>query len=918
MQDYRKRLIEYTVFLISLFGVYLTSFYSFLLFHFIAEIFSIIIMGGVFLIGWNAQKHLDNSFFLILSVASIFIGAIDLVHTLAYTGMNIFVGYDSNLPTQLWIAARYLQAGTMLFASLSVEKKPNPGILLAVYCLLTLFLFVTIFTGIFPDCYVEGIGLTLFKIVSEYAINGILVVALAVLFKEREAFDKMILTYIMIAIISTIISEIAFMFYINVFGFSNIMGHIFKIIAFFAIYLGIIELGLEDPAKLAFQKLKQSETSLRKKKEDLEKLTLELDQIFNASLPLRIIDKDCRIIRVNDRFCDLLEMDEHLLLNQKCYEILPHDYCGTERCAMKQIQKGAKRDTYEINLTLNHDKKVSAIVNSVPYKSPEGKFLGIIQNYTNITRRKKAEEIIRINEERLRSLLRLSQLKYESEEEYFDFALEECVKITKSRAGYLHFLDQDEQTIELFKWSKEVLKNCEANPTKHYPIEEAGIWADCVRKRRPIIHNDYKQLNSKKGLPEGHFPMVRHMSLPIFDDERIIGVIGVGNKEAPYTEADVEQLSLYMDSLWRIIKEKRAGIALKRSEEKYATLFYSSPIGIGIARMDGKMITMNKAMERITQYAIDKYNRISLNDTYADPEEREKFISLIKKKKAVKNYETKLIKKDGSVYDALINSEIIQIEDEPAILTNLQDITDRKQAEERLEQFISTASHELRTPITVLENALNLLGEHAHQLKEGQKQQLNQNIRRNVKLLAQLVQDLLTISRMDEKKMTISFEQYYPRWIIEDIIKVMEPQIITNNLSIDLDMDEDLNLMGDTLKISQVFRILIDNAIKYSNEDSIIKIISIDNYKGEYNEKSLKGVLFQIEDEGIGIPKQDLSNVFDRFYRSEEVKKIPGSGLGLSIARELIKAHKGKIFIESEFGKGTKVSVFLPRIEKPL
>lgn len=175
---------------------------------------------------------------------------------------------------------------------------------------------------------------------------------------------------------------------------------------------------------------------------------------------------------------------------------------------------------------------------------------------------------IKYDEERLKSLLTLSQLVDVSEKELADYALEECVRLTHSDVGYLHFFNEDEETIQLFNWSKKTLEKCSAEKEQHYPLEKAGIWADCVRIRKPVIHNDYQKSPDKKGYPEGHFPVIRHMSVPIFDGDRIVAVAGVGNKKNPYDESDTRQLKLFMDSLWRIIKQRRSEEALVHTNEE--------------------------------------------------------------------------------------------------------------------------------------------------------------------------------------------------------------------------------------------------------------------------------------------------------------------------------------------------------------
>ena len=162
------------------------------------------------------------------------------------------------------------------------------------------------------------------------------------------------------------------------------------------------------------------------------------------------------------------------------------------------------------------------------------------------------------NESRLESLLALSQLTDVSEKEIREYALESVVALTKSKAGYIHFVNEDNQTIELVSWSKDVLKVCNAEKTSHYPLDQAGIWADSIRLRIPVVHNDYQNEHNKKGYPEGHFHVARHLSVPIFDSDTIVGVAGVGNKEAPYDDSDLRQTMLFMNSMWAILKQKKA------------------------------------------------------------------------------------------------------------------------------------------------------------------------------------------------------------------------------------------------------------------------------------------------------------------------------------------------------------------------
>jgi signal transduction histidine kinase len=163
-----------------------------------------------------------------------------------------------------------------------------------------------------------------------------------------------------------------------------------------------------------------------------------------------------------------------------------------------------------------------------------------------------------LNERRLASLVELSQFDGQSEREVAEFALEKAVELTGSEIGYLHFYHEAEALLELSIWSAETLRRCTAGPVSHYPLDQAGIWADSVRLRRPVIHNEYSKAAGSHGLPEGHFPVRRHLGVPVFGDRgRIVAVIGVGNKVEAYDEGDVRQMQLFAAGMWTIIERAR-------------------------------------------------------------------------------------------------------------------------------------------------------------------------------------------------------------------------------------------------------------------------------------------------------------------------------------------------------------------------
>lgn len=253
-------------------GLYLSSLYNYLLFHSIAELFAVVVACGIFMMGFNSRKIAENPFILFLGIAYLSVGIIDTAHLLGYKGMNVFPGYDANLPTQLWIAARYLESISLLTALVIIRKKFNHSLMMAGYVFIVVCLLVVIFKEAFPDCFVEGVGLTPFKRISEYLICCILVVVLILLHRNSHEFSPILLRLLTASILLTIASELCFTFYLSVYGLSNLIGHYLKICSYYCIYKAFIETGFSKPYNLLFKNLTNSEKKYRDSTEFYENI----------------------------------------------------------------------------------------------------------------------------------------------------------------------------------------------------------------------------------------------------------------------------------------------------------------------------------------------------------------------------------------------------------------------------------------------------------------------------------------------------------------------------------------------------------------------------------------------------------------------------------------------------------------------
>jgi diguanylate cyclase (GGDEF)-like protein len=241
--------------------LWVVSRYNYLLFHVLAEGFSIVVACLIFVLATRTYRFSGNSLLLFLGNAYLAVAIVDLFHTLAFKGMGVFPSNDPNTATQLWIAARYLESFSLLLATWLGNRLPRKIQFWGFLGIASLLVFVVMRTSLFPDCFIAGVGLTNFKIVSEYVISAILVTAMIHLWQIRGNVTPVIFWSLMLSMGTTVLSEMAFTLYTDVYGVTNGLGHILKIISFIFIYNGVVIRGLDEPYGEIFRKLK--ETSLR-------------------------------------------------------------------------------------------------------------------------------------------------------------------------------------------------------------------------------------------------------------------------------------------------------------------------------------------------------------------------------------------------------------------------------------------------------------------------------------------------------------------------------------------------------------------------------------------------------------------------------------------------------------------------------
>ncbi len=308
---------------------------------------------------------------------------------------------------------------------------------------------------------------------------------------------------------------------------------------------------------------------------------------------------------------------------------------------------------------------------------------GVLIAHENISERKQTEQQLHLDEARLNALLDLSETAFQLDEKaVIDLSLEKAVRLTGSQIGYFHFVNQDQQSIRLFTWSRETLKYCDIAYAEHYPLDQAGVWADCARMRRPVVHNDYQNLPNRKGYPAGHAHLVRHLSVPVIDQHRVTLIMGVGNKASYYEESDVRQLQIIANEVWRIVRRQQAEAELRQTLERYHHLFMGTPVvGLLIDPENGAIVDANRRALKYYGCRYDQITRLKITDINTLP--CDQIIQEMQRAREQRRdyflFQHRLA--SGEIRDVEVYSGPVDIQGQRLLHSIIRDITDRKRME---------------------------------------------------------------------------------------------------------------------------------------------------------------------------------------------------------------------------------------------
>ncbi|MDZ4315824.1 MAG: PAS domain S-box protein [Azonexus sp.] len=692
--------------------------------------------------------------------------------------------------------------------------------------------------------------------------------------------------------------------------------------------------------------------------------TLETLRRFIDHLPgmAYIKDHETRVLVANRQFQEALSQPPENLLGRLTTEIFPGEIGQKIAADERRIMSAGRAESMIETVG-------ERVFESMKFPIPHGDGPPELGGITlDVTARKQSEQLLEMQAQRATALLALPEKSVELDEAGFmRYVLDQVEALTGSSIGFMHFVNPDEETIELVAWSSKTLDQyCHATFDNHYPISRAGIWADAARQKQPVVINDYTNAANKKGLPAGHSALERLISVPVMEEGQVRMMTGVGNKPGLYTEKDVETVQLLGNEAWRIVRRLRAERALRianqvvnaspvvcfrwAASESWPVVFVSENVrqwGYTQADLQAgnppfSALVHPDDLARIVDEMTTKAaaGLAAYEQEYRIVTPENKLIWVVDRTNVRRDAEGKVLFYDGVLTD-ITDRKIQQL----ALARNL---TEQRELNRRLEeahsqllqsekmasigQLAAGIAHELNNPIGFVHSNLGTL--------DGYVRDLMEIIEAYEVLASESTADSAQVVKITQLREARDFN-----YIREDISQLMHEskdglgrvRRIVQDLknfshvseqewqwaNLHEGLDSTLNIVWNELKykckivkeygdlpkvhcmISQLNQVFMNLLVNAGH--AIEKQGTITLRTVQIGDAE---VCIEISDSGKGIAPEHLTRIFEPFFTTKPVGK--GTGLGLSLSYGIINKHNGRIEVDSTLGQGTTFRVIIP------
>jgi len=621
-----------------------------------------------------------------------------------------------------------------------------------------------------------------------------------------------------------------------------------------------------------------------------------LQIFFNVARDmLCIANFDGHLVRVNEAWRTTLGYEQTELEGYNFFDIVHADDQKNAELCLSQMQRHSDVPNLVIRCRHKNGHYLWIEWRANPY---ENMIFAVGRDISSIKR----TEVLELSN----SLLR-DQFSHRTPSDLMTLAIDQAELLTGSTIGFFHLVNDNQNSLTLQAWSTNTQNNmCKAEGQgRHYPVSQAGIWVDCLKARKTVIHNDYINENHRKGLPPGHATITRQMVTPVIYNGTIHAILGVGNKPTPYTPEDESILQGIADIAYDLVAHLRTEESLQR----LSAIVESTDDGVIGSDLNGNINYWNPAAENILLH--------TSADVFGLP------LATVLPKGIIASgaspLETQAIRKDGIPIDVALTTS--QIRDHSGTLLGhsciIRDITKRKHQESErthlleelarknheLESFTYTVSHDLKSPLLTIQGFVTEIAENLTEGKISEAQENLVRVHNASSKMSLMLQNLLHLSRLGH--VTNPFVPTDLGKVVQEACDNVFALIDQNHVTLKVATGLP-TILGDSVRLQELFQNLLENSIKFHASAPIMIEVRC-HLEGEF-------WLIEVLDNGIGIDPAQHEAVFGLFQKLNP--RTEGTGIGLSLVARIAELHGGSVQVYSQGkGKGTNLQVRLPKLK---
>ena len=695
------------------------------------------------------------------------------------------------------------------------------------------------------------------------------------------------------------------------------------------------ELSFQDTERLIHE-LEENRAELERHNEELCRLQGELEDSRNkysdlydfAPVGYFTFDKRGLITDVNLTGAGLLGVKKQFLVNKPFTRFIEAGDQDIFQDHLRDVLRGHYPQTCEIRLRRKDGKAFYAQLQSLPVKDAAGEVTHSRTTMSDVTKLMDTEDslLMALHEtqkmgEEISALLESTRsvLKYHDFAKTAESIFHACKNLIKARCGYVTLLNNGGTEDEVLFLDTGGYR-CTVNPPPKMPVHRLLSMSENPGKTTYL--NNFAVTQWKAYPPEGHISISNILFAPMIIDEKIIGVLGLANKRGGFTDDDARMASAFSEIAAIAIMNKRAEETVRRSEEYFRLVTENSLDIITILEKDGIIRYESPSVERVLGFQRDKLVGRNVFE-FVHPDDKERAMNVFSR--AIENpgvslsLEVRFLHKDGSwrVLE-VIGKNLLDNPAVAGIVVNSRDITGRKLVEEDLvqladelkrsntdlQQFAYAASHDLQEPLRVIAGFVKLLGKRYKDRLDSKAEEFIAHTVDGVKRMEILIKDLLAYSQIGTKGR--AFRPTDCTAAVDNAVANLQAVIEENDAEVIYDRLP--TIMADSTQLSRLFQNLISNAIKFRRGKKPKVHIDVESKEDEW--------IFSVRDNGIGIEPKDVERIFVIFQRLHTREQYSGTGIGLAVCKRIVERHGGRLWVESQPGKGSTFYFSIPNTEE--